>query len=41
MVRAQCPDGCDVALDLAQQCEYLVDVVFVHKLLSLLSVLGM
>jgi hypothetical protein len=41
VVRAQRPDGGDVALDLTKQCENLVDVVFVHKLLALLSVLGM
>ncbi len=41
MVRAQRPDGGYVALDLPQQCENLVDVVFVHKLLSLLSIRGM
>jgi hypothetical protein len=41
MVRAERPDGGDVALDLPQQCENLVDVVFVHKLLPLLSIRGM
>jgi len=41
VVRAQRPDGCDVALDLSQQCEYLVYVGFAHKLLALLSFLGM
>ena len=37
VVRAERPDGGDVALDLPQQCEYLVDVVFAHnyKLLSI------
>ena len=40
VVRTQRPDGCDVALDLPQQCEYLMDVVFAHKLLPLPPLLG-
>ncbi len=41
VVRAKRPDGCDVALYLPQQREYLVDVSFAHKLLPLPSVLEM
>jgi len=40
VVRTERPNGSDVALDLPQQCEYLMDVVFAHKLLTLLSLLG-
>jgi hypothetical protein len=40
VVRTERPDGGDGALYFPQQPEYLVDVVFAHKLLSLLSVLG-
>jgi hypothetical protein len=40
VVRTQRPDRCDGALDLPQQRKYLMNVIFAHNVLELLSFFG-